>query len=93
MASETEHCGQKQMRSRRRLLPRPDSYGLRKHVNGDRFVSNFDLTIAAEAKQVSKSSLPDGICPNENSALDGFLRCKYAEGFPESCQFPALSSQ
>jgi hypothetical protein len=34
---------------RRRFLPRLDSHGLREHINGHGFVSNFKLPIAAKA--------------------------------------------
>ena len=40
---------------RRGFLPRPDADRLRKHVDSDGFVSDFDLAIAAQAKQVFQS--------------------------------------
>jgi len=37
---------------RRRLLPRPDTDRLREHIYRDGFMSDFDLAITAQAKQV-----------------------------------------
>ncbi len=44
---------------RRRLLPRSDADGLREHIHRDGLVSDFDLAITAQAKQVfQKRSFP-----------------------------------
>jgi hypothetical protein len=42
----------------RRLLPRPDSHGLRKHVQRNEFASGFKLAITTEAARVIQAVLP-----------------------------------
>jgi hypothetical protein len=42
----------------RRFLPRLDAYGLREHVDGDRFVSVFEFPIAAKTEEIFQAILP-----------------------------------
>jgi len=43
---------------RRRFLPRPDSNGLREHINRHGFMSGFELPIAAKTIQIFQGTLP-----------------------------------
>ena len=50
-----------------RLLPRPDSHGLREHVYGDRFVSSFEFPITAKTIKIFQMVPPPDSASRRNT--------------------------